>query len=72
MAYFQEGSEAIIALEAMIDKVGVRNVLYATASICNAKAEHIGHNWQDQSLAHLWNKTANEIGKVAQYKVATP
>jgi ABC-type uncharacterized transport system substrate-binding protein len=27
--YFEEGSEAMIALEAMVDRVGLANVLYA-------------------------------------------
>jgi hypothetical protein len=35
--YFAEGTEAMIALEAMVDRVGVANVLYALQHICNAK-----------------------------------
>jgi len=56
MAYFQEGSDAMVELEAMIDKVGTRNVAYAVAKICNAKANHLEVNWQDRDTARLWDK----------------
>jgi hypothetical protein len=55
-AYFCEGSEAMVALEAMVDKVGINNVLYALAHICNAKSEHMATNWQDTTGAKVWAK----------------
>ena len=55
-AYFADGSEAMLALEAMVDKVGVRDVLYALARISYTKAEHIQSNWQDERLASKWTK----------------
>ena len=53
--YFAEGTDAMIALEAMVDHVGLTNVLYALAHICNAKAEHVGVNWQDTGMARHGN-----------------
>jgi hypothetical protein len=57
-SYFAEGSEAMLALEGMVDRVGISNVLYALAHICNAKAEHLEHNWQDRISAKVWAKRA--------------
>ena len=39
-AYFSENSPAMFELEGMVDRVGIRNVLYALAKICDGKAEH--------------------------------
>jgi hypothetical protein len=47
LPYFCEGSEAMLQLEAMVDKVGLRNVMWALQSIAYAKAGHIQVNWQD-------------------------
>ena len=45
MAYFEENSEAMLALETMVDKVGSRNVLFALAHIARSKAAHVDENW---------------------------
>lgn len=66
MAYFQDGSEAMIALEEMIDKVGPSNVAYAVARICSLKAKHLATNWQDHSTAKAWDRCANAWDKWAQ------
>lgn len=66
MAYFEEGSEAMVQLEAMVDKAGMRNVLYALEHICSAKAEHIAVNWQDTFLAKVWEKQARLLNKTAK------
>ena len=63
--YFCEGSEAMVLLEGMVDKVGIANVLYALEHICGAKASHIAENWQDASTAQWWEQRANRLGKVA-------
>lgn len=60
MAYFEGGSEAMVALEAMVDCVGLSNVLYALAYIARDKAAGFDHNWQvcnrglDRGLARQW------------------
>ena len=56
--YFAEGTEAMIALEAMVDTAGLRNVVWALAHICWDKAEHVETNWQDDQLARDWNANA--------------
>ena len=51
----------MVELETMVDKVGVRNVLYALAHIARAKEEHIAVNWQDMGLARDWREIARHI-----------
>ena len=38
-AFFSENSPAMFELEGMVDRGGIRNVLYALAKICDGKAE---------------------------------
>jgi hypothetical protein len=66
MAYFEEGSEAMLQLEAMVDRVGIRNVLYALAKICDGKAEATASMWQDETLAQMWNRWASRIESLAE------
>lgn len=70
-AYFAEETEAMVALEEMVDKVGVRNVLYALAHICNAKAEHVAVNWQDTAMAKEWTRAAAKVDAFAP-RIDTP
>lgn len=65
MPYFAEGTEAMIALEEMVDKVGVLNVLYALAHIARGKAEHLRVNWQDHSTAVDWDRDAARCERTA-------
>ena len=64
-AYFADGSTPMLALETMVDKVGLRNVVYALAHICDAKAEHIRTNWQDHALAKKWENDAVKLDQLA-------
>jgi hypothetical protein len=66
MAYFGDGSEAMLQLEAMVDKAGLRNVLWALAHISRAKAHHIEGNWQDKDTAKTWMRDALKISRCAQ------
>jgi hypothetical protein len=66
MAYFEEGSEAMVALEVMVDRAGMANVLYALAHIAAMKAGHIECNWQDQTLAKEWYKTGDKLDRFAR------
>src|SRR5262249_29516103 len=63
--YFCEGSEAMLQLEAMVDAVGLRNVLYALEHICHEKAEHLKANWQDSRTAKAWTKEALRLQRAA-------
>lgn len=64
--FFCEGSPAMVQLETMIDRVGIRNVLFALSSICDAKAEHLHSNWQDHVAARIWEARGNRVGKLAE------
>ena len=63
--YFAEGTEAMLQLEAMVDTVALRNVLYALVHICHEKADHIDANWQDYHLAEAWTREALRLQKAA-------
>jgi hypothetical protein len=58
--------EELTALEAMIDKHGLRNVAQALSDIAAAKAEHLRYNWQDSRLAREWDKASNGFDVVAR------
>ena len=49
------------ALEAIIDRVGLSETLAEMASICDAKAQHIRENWQDEALAREWSLHAARL-----------
>ncbi len=68
--YFCDNSDPMLALESMIDAVGLRNVLFALKHIAEAKADHLVENWQDPIMAKSWNHDANELEKAA-HKLAT-
>ena len=61
----------MLALEAMVDRVGLDNVLYALASICAAKAEHVAVNWQDTTLAKCWERNASVVEQTVQKTLRT-
>ena len=65
MAYFQEGSEAMVELEGMVDKTNIATVLHALAYICQMKADHLESNWQDRETARVWTREAGKIAKLA-------
>ena len=55
------------ALEAMVDKFGLQNVLNGLACICSGKADHIEHNWQDQRAAKHWERAAVHLMNAADH-----
>jgi hypothetical protein len=65
-AYFQEGSEAMLALEAMVDRVGLRNVVYALSHIACEKGIHVRANWQDRALARRWEMDSRKLDLFAK------
>lgn len=52
--------EMSIAIEAYLDAHGgfdSLSMVYAhVADICREKADHVRTNWQDEALAHLWER----------------
>lgn len=63
--YFAEGTPAFVALETMVDTAGLRNVMYALLSICDAKVDHLRANYQDVATASLWQHASAKICKAA-------
>jgi hypothetical protein len=64
--FFAENSPAFLELECMVDRVGIRNVLYALAKICDGKADHVASMWQDVSTAQVWNRWAWRLESLAE------
>jgi hypothetical protein len=60
MVILEQNSEAMLVLEALVDKVGMRNVVYALA-----KADHIRADWQDIGFARMWQNNANKLDRYA-------
>ena len=46
------------ALESLIDKHGMVNIMLGLVHITDEKAEHVRCNWQDQVLANAWRKVS--------------
>lgn len=61
MAILEDNSEAMLALEALVDQVGTRNVIFALAKIAQGKAEHLKSNWQDYAGAARWTRSASKL-----------
>lgn len=59
--FFADGTPAMVELEKMIDKVGIRNVLFAMGRICVCKEDHIRANWQDDRLANQWVNAGKQL-----------
>jgi hypothetical protein len=52
-----------VALEHMVDRVGVCGVLDALLDMCGHKAEHLRSNWQDEASAKDWESVGVVLGK---------
>jgi|GraSoiStandDraft_55_1057291.scaffolds.fasta_scaffold740620_1 hypothetical protein len=65
MVILEQNSEAMLVLEALVDKVGMRNVVYALGQIAGAKADHIRADWQDIGFARMWQNNANKLDRYA-------
>jgi len=52
------------ALEKLVDKHKLSEVVYGLQSVCLAKAEHLEHAWQDYHAAAVWNEMANVLEKL--------
>lgn len=53
-------------LERLVDMCGLALVLDKLAEVCDAKAEHLAANWQDETSAAAWRRAALLIGRVAE------
>lgn len=61
----REHNTNLDALEAMVDKIGLANLVEALAEICSAKADHVQSNWQDDALAAVWDRDAAVLLKAS-------
>jgi len=53
------------ALEALVDASNLMAVVQALSEICDAKAEHVRANWQDEPLARAWAWACGSLGLAA-------
>ena len=53
------------ALEDLVDRYTLAEVLEALGVICELKADHVLTNWQDAGLAKSWEVMAKRIDKVS-------
>jgi hypothetical protein len=58
-------TDTMEALEAVVDRVGIKNVVELLAIICQEKAEHIRTNWQDHTTAAVWTRNAATLDGIA-------
>lgn len=59
-------NEAIqVALETLVDMIGVRHTLDLLAEVCHNKAEHIRENWQDKHTAAAWTQAAAAVKRAS-------
>jgi len=64
-SYLCENSPAMLVLEGIVDRAGLRNVLFALEHICHAKANHLEENWQDLKSAKVWSRHGRLCGTAA-------
>lgn len=55
------GKEDMLALEEMVDRQSVADVLQALSEICYAKGEHLREAWQDHGAAKTWDRDGKKI-----------
>jgi hypothetical protein len=59
--------DEMTALEALVDRVGLFDVLVALDVICGDKAGHLRANWQDGVSARTWETRGRQIIRAAQH-----
>lgn len=65
MAVTPEQGLDMEALEGMVDRHGLTQVLCMLCEICSEKAEHLRANWQDKANAKHWDKDGIIIERAA-------
>lgn len=53
------------ALEALVDRYGMSQVLFSLAAVCYEKEDHIRTNWQDKVTARAWHSDAVAVENLA-------
>jgi hypothetical protein len=49
------------AVEALVDKGGIRGMLKALEMVCCGKADHLRTNWQDKAAGKAWDRMARVL-----------
>ena len=62
-AYLCENSPAMLVLEGIVDRAGLRNVLFALERICYDKANHLEE--KDPKSAKVWTRSARHCANAA-------
>jgi hypothetical protein len=55
-------------IEAMIDSVGLSDMVSIMSDICYAKAEHLRSNWQDEHNAEIWVRAGTVLNSASGRK----
>jgi len=61
MKTIDDASEMVEALEDLVDKHGVVQIMLGLVHITDEKAEHIESDWQDLVLADAWRKVSDAL-----------
>lgn len=57
----REHNERLDTLEALVDRIGLADVVDLLAEVASAKADHIRENWQDEVTARTWDLDAARL-----------
>jgi len=52
------------ALEALVDKASLGDIITALEDICYGKADHLRSNWQDEAAAKDWEKAGKALDRL--------
>lgn len=55
--------DLINALESIVDKSSMSDVINALSMIASEKADHIRINWQDEALARVWERMGRTLDR---------
>jgi hypothetical protein len=70
--FFADGSEAAKALDVMVLRAGLRNVIWALVKICDFNAELEAYHGGDPGHAKTWARWATELEALARKKLVAP
>jgi hypothetical protein len=63
--------ELIAALEPILDKTTLADLLLALSRVCDEKSDHILASYDDSALASVWERRARQLGALS-VKIARP
>lgn len=60
------------ALEGLLDRYGLANLVAGVVTVTHLKAEHVRANWGDDALARLWDWAAYRLDQVVKTWMGEP